>query len=94
MTTFVAPEVADVLALHPYLSDPEIRARTIRDQLARQAKTVFEAHGLGDPRVRMQLGSWWPGAVGSSSDALLDATLMLDDARLTLAREYGFGDWG
>ncbi|MEL6287177.1 MAG: hypothetical protein AAFQ42_15195 [Pseudomonadota bacterium] len=94
MTIYVAPEVADVIALHPYLSDPEYRASTIRNQLARQAETVFQAHGRRDPRVRMQLGSWWPGATGLASDALLDATLMLDDARLTLAREHGFEDWG
>lgn len=93
MTTYIAPEVADVIALHPYLNDPGFRASTIRDRLARQAATVFLSHGQRNPGVRMHLGSWWPGAVGRSPDALLDATLTLDDTHLAIAREYGFADW-
>lgn len=90
---YVCQDVADVEALHPYLSDPNFRSLPIAVQLDRQARTLFAAHGRGDRRVKTQLGSWLPGAARKSLDAIMAAPFTLDDALLTLAREYGFKDW-
>ena len=93
MEVYIAPEVEAILALHPYLRDSAFRASTILDQLKMQADTLHRAHGSGDARVRMQLGSWWPQARGLSLDELLQASFGINDAQLTIAREYGFDDW-
>lgn len=93
MKVYVAAEVAEVEALHPYLGDLAFAALPIRDQIAKQAETVHAAHSAGDRRVRMQIMSWWPDARGSTVDEVMTASFTRNDARLTLAREYGFGDW-
>lgn len=90
---YVCQDVADVEALHPYLSDPAFTALPIREQLDRQARTLLAAHGRGDARISTQLGSWLPGAALKSREAVMAEPFTLDDARLTIAREYGFKDW-
>jgi len=93
MKVYVAPEVAEVDALHPYLTDDAFRALSIRDRIAKQAETVQAAHAAGDRRCRMHVMSWWPDTGGRSLDAVMAAPLTREDARLTMSREYGFRDW-
>ncbi len=90
---YVCEDVADVEALHPYLAGAEFKALPISEQLDRQARTLFAAHCGGDRRVKTQIACWLPGAARKSIDAILAAPFTLDDARLTIAREYGFKDW-
>lgn len=90
---YIADEVAGVLALHPYLSDPQFRAMPIARQIDRQARVVQKAHGAQDPRVLMHLMCWWTGAIGQSKEAVMRAPFDHNAARETLAREYGFADW-
>lgn len=93
MEVYVAPEVADVIALHPYLRDPAFRAAKVRDQIGQQANTLLAGHAAGDHRIRMHIMSWWPGARGKSLDDVLNDPFTLADAKLTMAREYGFQQW-
>lgn len=93
MDVYIAPDVADVLLLHPYLQDAEFRALPILEQLEQQISTLLVAHSGGDTRVRMHLGSWWPHAKGLSLNQIMDAHLSTSDAQLTIANEYGFENW-
>ncbi len=93
VSVYSAPEVQDCAALHPYLTDRAFRALPIRAQLAQQAETLHAGFAAKDPRVRMQVGSWWPDAAGQSWDELMARAFDQHDARLTIAREYGFDDW-
>lgn len=93
MQVYVAPEVAEVEALHPYLKDKAFRALPIREQITKQANVVQAAHAAGDRRIRMHLMSWWPEASGRSLDDVMNARFGLQDAQLTMAREHGFRDW-
>lgn len=90
---YIAPEVAEVLALHPYLGDAGFRSAPIRDQIATQAERLHEAHGQGDVRVRMHIMCWWPEAQGRSVEEVLAGAFTASDARLTMSREYGFDSW-
>lgn len=91
--TYVAPEVQAVLDLHPYLTEAAFQALPIRDQIARQAETLHAAYVAKDPRVRMEVMSWWPKAQGRPVEQVLASDFTDADAALTLAREYGFADW-
>lgn len=90
---YIAPDVESVLALHPYLEEAGFRELPIAEQIDLQARTLHNAHGSGDERVAMQISSWWPNAAGQSRAELLATSFGLDDALLTLSREYGFADW-
>ncbi len=93
MRVYIAPEVAGIDALHPYLADEAFRAASIRAQIEQQAQTVHVAHSAGDSRIRMHVMCWWPGARGKTPDEVMAGLFSHDDALLTLSREYGFADW-
>lgn len=93
MQVYRAPEVLDVVALHPYLSSDAFRQLTIREQIAKQASVVQAAHAAGDRRIRMHVMCWWPRARGLSVDDVMIGDLTIADAKLTMAREYGYQDW-
>ncbi len=93
MQVYVAPEVAEVEALHPYLKEKAFRALPIREQLRKQASVLQAAYAAGDRRVRVQLMSWWPVASGRPLDEVMNARLDLQEAQLTMAREHGFRGW-
>jgi len=93
MPVFLSPEVAAVHALHPYLGSTEFTELPIRDRLSWQADTLAKAFAGGDRRVAMHVLSWWPKARGHGLDTVLAMDFGLDEARLTMAREYGFADW-
>ena len=90
---YIAPEVREVIALHPYLDDPSFRKLSVATQFSRQAEVLHSAHAAGDRRIRFQVMCWWPAAAGISVDELLSTPFSMDDASLTLAREYGFASW-
>lgn len=93
VAVYIAPEVEQVLQLHPYLQDTSFSALPIREQIDTQATTLFSAHRNGDTRIRMQVFSWWPSASGKSLDEAMEAPFARSDAVLTICREYGFVDW-
>jgi len=93
MPVFLSPEVAAVHALHPYLGSTEFTDLPIRERIAWQADTLSKAFADGDMRGAMHIASWWPGARGLRPQDVLTRDFGLSDARLTLAREYGFLDW-
>ncbi|MDX8349250.1 N-acetyltransferase [Cognatiyoonia sp. IB215446] len=90
---YVAPDVADVLALHPDVKSPTFRKLTIREQLDRQAKTLLKAHQNRDARARMHIQSWWPKAQGQTLAQIFDGAFTPSDAHTTMAREYGYAAW-
>lgn len=91
---YVSPEVAGVIALHPYAIEPDWHKKPIYDALELQASTLKRAHDEGDERVLMHLQSWWPDANGKPKNQIMSGSFSIADAQLTMAREYGFDDWG
>lgn len=90
---YACEEVRAVERLHHDLLTDEIRQLPIRDQLDRQAHRVFEAHKSGDRAVVTHITCWHPKLVCHSADDIMNSSFTLDDARQTIAREYGFADW-
>jgi hypothetical protein len=66
----------------------------IGTQLGLQATRLAEAHQRREDSVCFQIGSWHPDLVGQSDERILNCSFNGDDAKITIAREYGFKDWG
>jgi len=66
---------------------------SIREVLARQADTVLDAHKNGNDAVTFHIGCWHPQLTGQTAEQIMSASLTLEQARLTMAREYGYVDW-
>lgn len=90
---YIPAEVAQVHELYGSLLAEEQRLQPIQQQLAAQAERVWEAHQSGNPTAAIFLRSWHPVLVGHDDSAIAKAELTLEDARETIAREYGFARW-
>lgn len=85
--------VREVLRLHADLWTDEFRQLSCRDQLDRQAERIVSAHQAGDRAVTIQISNWHPKWVGHMVEEIMACEFTLEDARETIAREYGFADW-
>ena len=86
-------EVREVIRLHEDLFTDEFCRLSVREQLARQAQRIVEAHKSGNKAVATHVTCWHPELVGHSVEEIMERELTLVDARETIAREYGFNDW-
>ena len=90
---YVSDQVREVERLHRDLLWDAVRQLPIRDQLDRQAHRIIDAHNAGDRAVIPHITCWHPKLVCRSADDIMNSDFTLDDARQTIAREYGFADW-
>src|SRR4051794_748473 len=90
---YVSDQVREVERLHRDLLTDGVRRLPIRDQLDRQAHRIVEGHKAGDRAVVTHVTCWHPTLVCHSADHIMNGPFTLDDARQTVAREYGFADW-
>src|SRR3954451_498898 len=90
---YVSDQVREVERLHRDLLTDDVRRLPIRDQLDRQAHRIVEGHQAGDRAVVTHVTCWHPKLVCRSADDIMSSNFTLDDARQTIAREYGFADW-
>src|SRR5688500_4353281 len=68
-------------------------ARPDLEQLTLQAKELLHAHRDGSIAAAARIAAHHPRFTGQSGRAVRDAHLVLADAQLVLAREYGFESW-
>ncbi len=92
-SVYAADEITGIRQLHADLLTPDARATPISDWLDQQAHRIADAHSTGNAVVVPHIACWHPTLVGKSRDEILAATFSIDDARETIAREYGFADW-
>jgi len=90
---YVSDQVKEVERLHRDLLSDDVRRLPIRDQLDRQEHRIVEGHKAGDRAVITQITCWHPKLVCHTAEEIMNSNFTLDDARQTLAREYGFADW-
>lgn len=92
-TVYVCDMVRDIQRLHADLLTDAARRQPIRDQLDRQAQRIHDGHRAGDRTVVAHITCWHPRLVGRPADEIMAAPFTTDDARQTIAREYGYTDW-
>src|SRR3954453_12838619 len=90
---YVSDQVREVERLHRDLLTDGVRPLPIRDQLDRQAHRIVEGHKAGDRAVVTHVTCWHPTLVCRPAGEIMTGPFTLDDARQTVAREYGFAGW-
>jgi hypothetical protein len=90
---YFSDQVREVERLHRDLLTDDVRLLPIRDQLDRQARRIVEGHKAGDRAVVTHITCWHPKLACRAADEIMNSAFTLDDARETIAREYGFADW-
>ncbi len=87
---YIDPKVQKVRDLYADLLTAEFYSMPIRIQLELQAARLTEAHRRGNDAVCFQIGSWHPDLTGEPDERILEYAFSLDDASLTVAREFGY----
>ncbi len=90
---YVSEQVREVERLHRDLLTDGCRQLSIRNQLDQQAHRIVEGHKAGDRAVVTHITCWHPKLLCRSADDIMNSDFTEDDARQTIAREYGFTDW-
>ncbi len=90
---YVHPQIQQVLDLHHDLLGEAFLARPVIETLADIAQQLHKAHSEGDSRAIVQIRNWLPGAARQGDEQILLNLLSADDARLAIAREYGWDSW-
>lgn len=90
---YVDPQVRQLRQLYADLFAADFPTLPIVRQLERQADRLARAHREGNAAICFQIGSWHPRLVGRTEAQIVAAPFTLDDAKTTLAREYGFATW-
>ena len=63
------------------------------EHLKSQAKQLLKAHKEGSVDALQRIRSFFPKLSDATDAEIHDATFGLQDAQLTIAREYGFANW-
>lgn len=92
-SVYVDPDVREVQQLYDGLFDEQFYSLPIRRQLELQAERMRNAHHNQNDSVCFQIASWHPTLVGKADAQILSSTFTMEDAKTTIAREYGFKGW-
>ena len=93
VSIYIHDAVGQVAELHQDLLKKYPSTWTVAVFLSRQADHLYAQHQKGNEAVCVQIGNWLPRLVGADTERIMQAPFALDDARITVAREYGFEDW-
>jgi ankyrin repeat protein len=63
------------------------------DHLKYQAKDLLKDHAVRSPGAAQRIREFHPRFPGATDAEIFDARLSLNEAQLTIAREYGFPSW-
>ena len=63
------------------------------DHLKYQAKDLLKAHAVRSPEAAQRIREFHPRFHRASDPEIFDVRLSLNEAQLTIAREYGFPSW-
>ena len=67
---------------------------TVLTQLTDFADNLFTAWQARNPVCKGQINNWHPDYIGKKLDVIFKAKFTLADARLSIAKDCGFDDWG
>ncbi len=93
MTVYQHPAVRDLLDYYGdllYRIDdfPEVQAH-----LSALADRLWAGLQAGHPALFHEISNYHPAWLGTGEEEIREAGLSRDDCRVTIAAEYGFGDW-
>ncbi|WP_420577446.1 hypothetical protein [Ekhidna sp.] len=93
MNIYINNQVKQVRNLHQSILNKYLDFNLIKDFLDALSINLFEAFNKGEKTVTIEINNYHPLLIGCDYDEIHSRDFSLEDARLTLAREYGFQEW-
>ena len=85
--------VKQVYALHQRTLDRYHDFTSTKDLLAEFAISLFDAFSRKDPACNIEISNHHPHFLGQKPEFILNQSFSSDDAKLTIAKAYGFDVW-
>lgn len=93
MNIYISNQVKQVRNLHQSILNKYLDFNLIKDLLDALSINLFEAFNKGEKTVAIEISNYHPLFIGCDYDEIYSRAFSLEDAKLTLAREYGFQKW-
>lgn len=93
MSTYINNHVKQVRDLHQSILEQYRDYGQIQNLLEAFSSNLFEAFNTGKKAVAIEISNYHPLFIGCDYDEIHARAFSLEDARLTLAREFGFESW-
>lgn len=94
MTDFyIDKQIQAIRDLHRDILSYDFATLSVIELLEAQSQTLVEAHRQGKDEVLFHLACWSPDHIGLPSDDIAGNPLTIEQARESMAREYGFDSW-
>ena len=90
---YVADGVRKVRRLHREIINQTTSEMTVKTQLEMVAENLFEEFQKGNSATTIEISNSHPKFIAKDSQAILDSEFGVDDAKLTIAKGYGFRGW-
>lgn len=87
---YIDPVVAQVNDLHKDIIAVRKDVDKVSEWLSLVADNLHKEHQKGNEACAVELSNYYPGLIGKSAKEVLGYSLREDEARLTIALEYGF----
>ncbi len=87
---YIDPVVAQVNDLHQEVLEAKKDISKVSEWLILVANNLYNEHQKGNEACAVQLSNYYPGLIGKSTKEIMNYPLREDEARLTIALEYGF----
>ncbi len=93
MSCYIHSDVQHARDLHQETLENYAQIHRIFDLLEQFAITLQEAHHHNDLRCAGEISNYHPDFLGKNPGRIMNSVFTPDDARKTIALEYGFGSW-
>lgn len=94
MKVYESDHVRCVRRLHQNVLDNLYSYKHVIDLLNDFSENLSQAFQKEDESVCIEISNHHPDFLGKRYEEILDNEFTLNDAKLTIAKEYGFKDWG
>lgn len=93
MNVYVHEHIQHVLSLHQEIFKVYDDFIKIDELLNAFSENLFRAYSIADPETVVEISNHHPDYLGQKADKILHQPFSLEDAQLTIAKEYGYTNW-
>ena len=90
---YIDKQIQAIRLLHRDILSREFSGLSIFELLNTQSHTLLQAHKDGKAECLFHLACWSPDHIGSPAEEILGNPITIEQARTSMAREYGYSNW-
>ena len=90
---YTSDAVKKVRLLHREVINQMTSNTTVKSQLKLISENLLTEHERANSATQIEISNWHPDFVGKDTETIMNSVFGIADAKLTIAKGYGFKDW-